>query len=401
MLDKDYRKKQTKEEKDLLFKLKEISEENKRKRDDKFYKILETNVDLNYDNMRAFSKAKHGTIKDLFKDSKDVYFRGDLPEAARLLRRLAKFITDSFYYRIEIKGDFDKRNVLNDLTGKEWLRHTKSWEIRDGKPSDIPKEIKDHPASFPPELIEHFVEFFTKEGGWVLDPFMGIGSTAVACHNLNRNCWGIEINPKYCHYGIKRIKERDLSITEFFNVKNGEAQKKPSYFTKIFNDDCRNVLKIHREKNFPPIDFCVTSPPYWDILGKSRGGVKSAHKKRIEEGLDEKYSDYENDFGNITEYQDYLGVLEKLFEDIKVILKPRGYLMIIIQNVRPKDGIMIPIAWDMAKRLSKTYLLRQEFIWCQNQKFMGIWGYPTTYVSNVHHHYCLVLQKQLSEKKDY
>ena len=58
------------------------------------------------------------------------------------------------------------------------------------------------------------------------------------------------------------------------------------------------------------------------------------------------------------------------------------------------NGDMLPIAWDIARVLSPTYRLRQERIWVQDQKMLGIWGYPTTYVSNVHHHYCLVFRKE-------
>ncbi|MFW9952525.1 MAG: DNA methyltransferase, partial [Candidatus Thorarchaeota archaeon] len=299
----------------------------------------------------------------------------------KMFRQTAASIHELFF-KIEKKGNFNNKNILNNLTGKEWLRHTKSWIVMDGKPSDIPREIKDHPASFPPDLIEYFIEFFTKKGGWVFDPFIGIGSTAVACLNLARNCWGTETNSKYFNYAIKRIKEKVNTLKLSDNLT-----------CKIFNEDCRGLLKLHEENNYPSIDFCITSPPYWNILETSRGGVKSTHKKRIENGLDEKYSNDPNDLGNISTYEEYLKELEIIFNIIFKLLKSDGYLMIIVQNVRPKGGIIIPIAWDLAKVLSKSYKMRQEFIWCQNQKQLGIWGYPKTYVSNVHHHYCLVFQK--------
>ncbi len=56
----------------------------------------------------------------------------------------------------------DPRNKLNTLSGKEWIRFTKSWCIADGKPSDISHEIDLHPASFPPPMIQDFIKFFTK-----------------------------------------------------------------------------------------------------------------------------------------------------------------------------------------------------------------------------------------------
>ncbi len=331
-------------------------------------------------------QKKHGDIKQLWNKARYMYFSGNLLESAKVFRQIAKIIHE-LNFKIENKGEYAEKNSLNDLTGKEWLRHTKSWVVFDGKSSDIPKEVKQHPATFPPDLIEYFIEFFTKKGGWVLDPFMGIGSTAVACQNLDRNCWGTEINLKYWKYAKERIESRFIPISDFLD-------KSKSHITcEIFNQDCRSLLKIYKEHNFPPLDFCITSPPYWNILETSRGGVKSTHKQRMEEGTDEKYSNDVNDLGNISDYQEYLEQIENIFNIIYDLLKADGYLMIIAQNVRPKKGEMMPIAWDIANRLSKKYTLRQEFIWCQDQKLLGIWGYPKTYVSNVHHHYCLVFQK--------
>jgi hypothetical protein len=129
------------------------------------------------------------------------------------------------------------------------------------------------------------------------------------------------------------------------------------------------------------------------MLGTSRGGVESTQKKRVKEGYDETYSQDPRDLGNIDDYDQYVQELANIFLELNPILEDGAHLVIILQNCRPKDGVMRPLAWDVAKALSQTFTLRQEFIWLQDQKFLGIWGYPTTYVSNVHHHYCLVLQK--------
>jgi hypothetical protein len=84
----------------------------------------------------------------------------------------------------------------------------------------------------------------------------------------------------------------------------------------------------------------------------------------------------------------------KIIEGLSPLLSDRAYLVIVVQNMRDVDGSLKPIAWDLARRLSEDYDLRQEMIWCQDNKKLGCWGYPTTYVSNVHHHYCLILQNK-------
>ena len=100
----------------------------------------------------------------------------------------------------------DPRNKLNVLSGKDWIRFTKSWFIADGKSSEISHEIDLHPASFPPSMIREFITFFTKPGELVLDPFLGSGTTGIAATKLNRKFIGIEKEEEYVKIAEARIK---------------------------------------------------------------------------------------------------------------------------------------------------------------------------------------------------
>lgn len=62
-----------------------------------------------------------------------------------------------------------------------------------------------HFATYPPDLIEPCIKAGCPEGGIVLDPFMGAGTTALVAHKLNRNYIGTELNPEYCQIAEKRI----------------------------------------------------------------------------------------------------------------------------------------------------------------------------------------------------
>lgn len=64
-----------------------------------------------------------------------------------------------------------------------------------------------HFATFPPNLIKPCILAGCPEGGIVLDPFMGAGTTAVVCANLGRNYIGIELNPEYIRIANERIKQ--------------------------------------------------------------------------------------------------------------------------------------------------------------------------------------------------
>ncbi|MHA2041600.1 MAG: DNA methyltransferase, partial [Candidatus Thorarchaeota archaeon] len=84
---------------------------------------------------------------------------------------------------------------LNDLDGKEWVKSTKSWFVVN--PRSRSKNQMTHPAKFPEELVSRFVEYFTRIGGWVIDPFAGVASTMVACKTLDRSSVGVELNPEF------------------------------------------------------------------------------------------------------------------------------------------------------------------------------------------------------------
>lgn len=69
---------------------------------------------------------------------------------------------------------------------------------------------KAHPCQMPEGLPKRAMLFSTEKGGIVLDPFMGSGTTAVACEKLNRRWIGIELSEEYCEIAKRRIqKEAD------------------------------------------------------------------------------------------------------------------------------------------------------------------------------------------------
>ncbi|MBI2968236.1 MAG: site-specific DNA-methyltransferase [Bacteroidetes bacterium] len=73
----------------------------------------------------------------------------------------------------------------------------------------------EHPATFPNKLPEDLIKCFCPEGGVVLDPFMGSGTTAIAAFKHKRNYIGFDISEDYCQLAGKRIKRNSpqLSLT--------------------------------------------------------------------------------------------------------------------------------------------------------------------------------------------
>lgn len=74
------------------------------------------------------------------------------------------------------------------------------------------KEKVGHPSQKPIKLIEMLVQSATREGDFVLDPFLGSGTTALACQNLNRNFAGIEIEQKYIEIAESRLQKPQADL---------------------------------------------------------------------------------------------------------------------------------------------------------------------------------------------
>jgi DNA modification methylase len=73
---------------------------------------------------------------------------------------------------------------------------------------------KDHSAVFPEALPEWFIKLFTQEGDWVLDPFMGSGTTIQVARRMGRNAIGIEILPEYFNRVQSEVDHAPMTLFE-------------------------------------------------------------------------------------------------------------------------------------------------------------------------------------------
>ncbi len=62
-----------------------------------------------------------------------------------------------------------------------------------------------------------------------------------------------------------------------------------------------------------------------------------------------------------------------------------------------KKSKFYPLAWDLAKRMSDKYILKDEKIWIQDKIGLAPYGYPYDWVNNILHHYCIIFKKPNEE----
>ena len=268
----------------------------------------------------------------------------------------------------------DPRNKLNELTNKQWMIETKSVWFSTPPPRDRLKA--DHPATFAEADVERLIRFFTKKGGCVLDPFLGTGSTLIAALNAGRGGLGIELSEHWADVARKRLApwtDSLLPLPAEVEVRTGDARK---ILPRLKRDSC---------------DFVVTSPPYWTILRK-----RADHKvkrERLAKGLRTRYSDSDDDLGNLPSYEAFLKELGKVFRSCYRVLKPGRYLAVLASDFRDGSRFHLFHA-DIARICEKAgYTLEGITILAQDSKNLYPYGVPYRFVSNVNHQNIVILRK--------
>lgn len=266
-----------------------------------------------------------------------------------------------------MSGKYDKRNKLNDLTGKEWLKLTKSFLLSEKCADD--KDAFAHPAPFLIKDIEKMISFFTKKDMVVLDPFMGSGTTAIAAYNLGRKSIGIDLNKNYRKLAFERFKKKQMQEKRDFEY--------------IVGDSLKELPKLNK------VDYIITSPPYHNILqNKSSGLRKDNTYKGYRSGSRigvEYYSDMANDMGNQKSYSGFLSLLKKFLKECHNKLTMGKYCSLIISDftVGKKEvcvqGDIVKLMEDIGFKFVGTIVL------LQNNKPLYPFGYPFAFKINHMH----------------
>lgn len=277
----------------------------------------------------------------------------------------------------DLPATIDPRNQLNDLTAREWIPETVSvWNQRGLGAGHPDAQIeRQHPAPFSFTDVGRLIRFFTKKGHTVLDPFVGVGSTLKACAIDERHGIGIELNPEFAELSRKRLA---TEVRDMFSTVDGQ---------KILEGDARDHLPNVATES---VDFVVTSPPYWSILKKEDHKVR---QERTEKGLAKDYGTDARDLAKIEGYDDFLRELAAIFGECARVLKRGRYMAIIVSDFRDKSKYIMFHA-DLAQALQAYGLeMRGLTVLYQRHKKVFPYGYPYSYVPNIHNQYILILQK--------
>ncbi|HVL53236.1 MAG TPA: DNA methyltransferase [Vitreimonas sp.] len=295
-------------------------------------------------------------------------------------------------------------NDLNELPGEEWLYFTKSvWST--AYPSELGHSLrKRHGANKPPRLMARLIEFFTRSGELVLDPFAGVGGTLLgaAISRGPRRALGIELSPAWAavYEEVLReaLAERDglgpLLTDLGSSDPGGQRSFDPAGLELRVGDAVRLLPAIEAGS----IDFVATDPPYNVQLPRTMAGGPLAERHANRRTDYAMVTDDPADLANAASYADFLDRMAVVLEELHRVLREGRYATLVVRDAY-QGGRYLFTGADLAARATDAgFVVKGDLIWYQAGTRLRPYGYPKAFVPNIAHQHILVLRKEAARR---
>ena len=218
----------------------------------------------------------------------------------------------------------------NDLDPKKWREYddinTDSLWIIDKRDNSGAHSGNYH-GNFVPQIPRQLFTRYTKKGDWILDPFMGSGTSLIEAQRMSRNSIGVELQEEVAKEAFKRI----------------QTEHRSDCTTRVISGDSRrlNMDRLIEFVGIKKIQFVILHPPYWDII---------------------KFSKDEKDLSNTTTLNDFLEAFSDIIDNSTKYLEKNRYCACIIGD-KYANSQVIPLGfYCMNKFIEKGFLLKAILI---------------------------------------
>ncbi|MBN1391401.1 MAG: hypothetical protein JW947_01210 [Sedimentisphaerales bacterium] len=242
-----------------------------------------------------------------------------LERAKYYIERLEKAMTET------------RTNKINDINLNRWKEYSdiitdSLWVLQKRDSSGV--HTAGYWGNFIPQIPNQMLKRYTKKGDWVLDPFVGCGTTLIESQRLGRNGIGIELQENVA----QKAKELINSEPNKHNVISG-----------VFTGDSTELDYVEILKKFgqKSVQMVIMHPPYFDII---------------------KFSKDPRDLSNAQSIDSFLEKMDIVVERAGKVLDKGRYLVLVIGDKYSK-GEWIPLGFlTMQEVLKKDFMLRSIIV---------------------------------------
>jgi DNA modification methylase len=293
------------------------------------------------------------------------------------------------------------RNQLNELSGEEWLYFTKSvWTT--AYPSELGHALRRvHGANKPPRLMARLIEFFTKSGELVLDPFAGVGGTLLgaAIARGPRRAIGIELERRWAAVYAEVLAEAapapggtgGVPLADLGSQDPGGPRGFDPSGCELRVGDARRLLLDIPDAS---VHFVATDPPYNVQLPMTMSGGALAGtwaNRRTDYAM---VTEDPADLANSADYPAFLDAMTGILTELHRVLVPGRYAALIVRDAY-QDGRYLFTGADLAGRAAGVGLVpKGDIVWYQAGSRLRPYGYPNVFVPNIAHQHVLVLRRE-------
>lgn len=210
--------------------------------------------------------------------------------------------------------DMNKWKEYDDiLTNSFWSFHRENSGVHNAS----------YHGNFIPQVPRQMFKRYTKKGDWILDPFMGSGTTLIEAQRLGRNSIGIDLQSNVVDEAFSRIK-----------LEHNPECKTVGYVGNSKDIDLNAILNEHGIKDY---QFVMFHPPYWDII---------------------KFSDNPEDLSNTKTLENFLDSFSRVIDNTTKYLQKNRYCAVVIGDKYANSQIVPLGFYCMNLFVQKGFLLK-------------------------------------------